>query len=131
MGQALRNVAAVLGVATATTVLLAACSSAPPAQTATPHQMLTPSLATATPIEPGTTLLTTEVGKGTGSLLAIPQPGDVNIVISCVGARLNIERAPDVSLVLTCNGLAQLVGVKATAKNDQPLRLVADDSVSW
>jgi hypothetical protein len=62
---------------------------------------------------------------------AIPAPGDVNIVISCVGPTVNIERAPDVKLVMTCNGLAQLVGIKAPTKNDQPLRLVADDTVRW
>jgi hypothetical protein len=136
MGQALRHVAAVFGVAFAATVLTAACSPAThttasntPDETPTPSVTL--SLATALPTAPGTTFLTTEVGKGTRSLLAIPAPGDVNIVISCIGARVDIERAPDVNLVMTCNGLAQLVGLKATVKNAQPLRLVADDSVSW
>ena len=136
MGQALRHVAAVFSVAVAATALTTACSpathtAAPSRPDAVPMPSVTPSLATALPAAPGTTFLTTEVGKGTRSLLAIPAPGDVNIVISCVGTRVGIERTPDVNLVMTCNGLAQLVGLKATAKNDQPLRLVADDGVSW
>lgn len=90
-----------------------------------------PSLTTGLPAAPGTTFLATVTGNGGRSFGPVPAGGNVNLVVACVGAELDIRREPDISLVLTCDGHPYNVGLQKTAKNDEPLTVIAADTVSW
>jgi hypothetical protein len=124
--------------AVATLTVMVACSPATlnyaapaPTERDQPAPSASPSLATALPEAPGTTFVSAVTGNGHRALGAVPLGGTVNLVVACVGAGLDVERKPDISITLTCDGRPYNVSFAAAAKNDEPLEVIAEDTVSW